>query len=148
MLSGVSFSDVKAGAGTRRLETVELPETTHVSRQTRTGSVELEDVIKVRNDLSLELHSILPNGQYTSCVSQCDWFPALSVELRANHIAKHMMYIDHLAVLNATLHTTTHHPENFSKPSRKFLENLRTNQNIQEHTRIYQTIPNKDSDKW
>ena len=48
MLSGVSSLAVKAGAGTRRLENVELQETPIVSRQTRTGSVELGDVTKVR----------------------------------------------------------------------------------------------------
>ena len=47
MLSGVSSLAVKAGAGTRRLENVELPEIMLVSRQKRTGSVELEDVTKV-----------------------------------------------------------------------------------------------------
>ena len=59
VLSGVSSLAVKAGAGTRRLEIVELQETPIVSRQTRTGSVELGDVTKVRfQKFSLEiLHS-------------------------------------------------------------------------------------------
>ena len=47
MLSGIFSLAVKAGAGTRRLENVELSETTLVSRQTMTGLVVLGDATKV-----------------------------------------------------------------------------------------------------
>ena len=83
MLSGVSSLVVKAGVGTRRLESAELPEKTFLSRKKRSGSVELEDATKVRNKFMLHYqfyHSALCTSS-TWKFNECDTAESVLVHM-------------------------------------------------------------------